>query len=171
MSGPSASVLVFEPLGPAELDAFQAMLTALGSKRTGDRFWVRDALVLGDSPGEASEAEERPFSAFVGRFPGETYDSEQIDFILRVFGRPAHVIDLVAFAGDPRDHRILGELCRRTTERLGGVVDFLGALRLPLAERTALTERGLVEDPDGGDFGDAAFMGAWLAHPSFHMIK
>lgn len=169
MSGPCASVLLFAPLGPAELDALWTTLTALGTARQGDRFWVRDTLALGGTL--AADGDEQPFSAVVGPFPGEYYDPEPIEFILRVFGRPFHVLDFIAFCSGPRNHRILGELCRWTTERFGGEVDFLGALRVAPAERAALLQAGLVEDPDGGDFGGAAFMRAWLAHPSFHMIK
>jgi hypothetical protein len=104
---------------------------------------------------------------------------------------PTGVVTVAAMCNDAADHRLLARLCLAICEETGGLVGFGGTLPFgPDLDGRVASYPLRVPNPAGlegvlfstsyettaGSFatthyGDAKLLHAWLACPTFHMIK
>jgi hypothetical protein len=129
--------------------------------------------------GGCYRGDSRPFALGLDVLNLE-YDEADLEDISRVIGFwPKRCIGIVAFQRDPRDQRILGEMCLALARRFHGIVDFGGAIVAPGTESELNFPRGQLFRWTGHSFpargpvshlADAKFMREWLGYPAFHML-
>jgi Family of unknown function (DUF6368) len=173
MAGPHACVLLPEPLTVEEQSR---ILVELATHIDGGDFSIDGCSF---------------WLTFDEDYPGEFEDlaAEGLSTILG--WKPRGVVGFGANCNGDRDHELLAELCIRFAERLGGIIDFGGPLRIgpDLSGATPVSARR-IESPEGlpgvlyatsyeirpgrcgtCHYGDATFLRGFLRHPSFRMVK
>jgi Family of unknown function (DUF6368) len=148
MAGPCVSVYVPHKPSPAEELRVRGMIHAIASTLRGDDFWIA----------------QRPF--FV-RFHEPVEDAAA----LVIDGwSPTGAISFCAMCDEGIDHLFLGMLCHRTAQLLGGVI--------ALDDVAALTRDPSVLSYDGarplkghGYIVRPEFLGNWMGHPDFRLVK
>lgn len=201
MGGPSASVLLPRSLNDQDHAAIRELIVAMSRQDLGnhplgpDAFWVCDT----HPAGGRYLGSGRSFAVNCGS-PSH-FDVAELARIETGFGfAPAAEVTVSAFCNDDEDHRILGEFCTRLAEKLGGIVDFNGALLPPIPVGRLVVDfvdlewrqvetdflrmiaglpgllLGISYEPQPGrewvhHIGDVAFLKAWLGHPNFRMVK
>lgn len=134
----------------------------------------------------------RPFLSTIGPEYPEALTDVVESGLPRLLGwTPRAVVTVAAMCNDAEDHRLLGRLCLALCEATGGIVAFGGALPFgPDVEGLAPSSPLRVTNPGGlagvllvasyetvsgalatTHYGDASLLRAWLAQPTFHMIK
>lgn len=176
MAGPTASLLLPALSSEERRTRIRREVERNANLLDGDDFWV----------------EGRPFILSFG----EEYEGELNDIIEAglpsVLGwRPQDLLRLAAMCNDPVDHRILAQLLLRLAQILGGVIDFGGSvLPEPSLDGPTPSLPARVEAPAGlagvvfatsyaieagrygtCQYGDPAFLEAWLQHSTFRMVK
>lgn len=148
MAGPCVSVYVPRKPSAAEELRVRGMIHAIASTVRGDDFWVA----------------QRPF--FV-RF----HEPEDGIAALVIDGwSPQGVISYCAMSNDAVDHMLLGMLCHRSAQLLDGVIA-LGDLAALTRDPAVLTFDGARPVKDHGYLVRAEFLGHWMAHPDFRLVK
>jgi hypothetical protein len=148
MAGPCASVYLPRKPSAAEELRVRGMIHAIASTVRGDDFWIA----------------QRPF--FV-RF----HDPEAEVAGLVIDGwSPKGVISYCAMCNDGIDHLFLGMLCHRSAQLLEGVIalDDLAALTRDLS---VLTYGGTRPIKGHGYIVRPEFLGYWMGHPEFRLMK
>jgi hypothetical protein len=176
VAGPTASVLFV--VGETEAAELVRRARSACGRTSGDdgQFWV----------------EGRPFVVTIGPEYPEMLTEVVQSGLPRVLGwTPSGVVTVAAMCNGPEDHRLLAQLCLALCQETGGVVDFGGTLPFgPDVEGSAAAYPSSTANPAGlqgvlfstsyetmaGSFatthyGDADLLRAWLAHPTFHMVK
>jgi hypothetical protein len=135
MGGPSASVLLREPLSASQIGQINETIRAISSHIVPGNgyhcdFWVSDLRPLGGSYVGAGKPLGLSFYGPDG--PMETivqWDSARMPVFVAEFGFvPQQEVSLAAFCNDREDHAILGRLTLYVAELIGGLVDFNGAI-------------------------------------------
>lgn len=173
MGGPGAAILLRSRLDPGLIGRVHRVIAQSATRVSGEDFYIGDA----------------PFCVGFGpEYPEELEDVEN-EGVPAAFGwTPRDVVVFAAMCGRPSDHRALAALCIRAAVVLDGIVDFGGGLLdLPSLYTTPGLHTDHVEGLDGALFvtsylgpsarrivthySDAVFLGAWMEHPKFRMVK
>jgi hypothetical protein len=199
MAGPSASVLLREQLTYSQEVGLREYINAV-SEHDLDKSPSLDDFSVGDtrSVGGGYSGGGRPFSLSTGLQPD--WELEQLLQVHAEFGfLPVDELLVIAFCNGDQDHRILGELCVWLVERMGGIINFGGALWPPVPASAGIDflhadwrqvepyfqemvmgmpgrVSGLGYETQSGrqwviHVADAVFARAWLDHPRFRMVK
>lgn len=193
MSGPAASLLLFDALTDAQWQDTVRLLERFSSpvEQRPDGsvdFWIRDGRPFGAGDVTCSG---NPFSLL----PEDGSALEDYDF--GALGRtPVQELVVSAACTGPDNHRLLGCLAASLARRFDALIDCNGLLGYPYTihretpeqEAAGLTAaRALVGVLDGtvlevpyrtyddgvwySHVADPAFLESWLRHPDFRMIK
>ncbi|MES2638383.1 MAG: DUF6368 family protein [Myxococcota bacterium] len=172
MSGPAAAILLPAPLDAAQIAAVRHSILGVAEVVDGENFWIQG----------------QPFTAaFAPDYPGELEDIAGDGLPLVLGWVPRGTLTVIARCGGSTNHRLLGGLCLRLCQLLGGVVDFGGTLtvgpvldgatrsaplRVPLLGGALYATTYAIEDHRYGTahYGDARFLEGWLEHPRFRMV-
>jgi len=162
MAGPAASILLRNPIDLDKKAQIRTYISDRSEVVDGDDFWI----------------DGRPFVVIFGEeYHGELDEyREQLQDVLP--WKPTDIFSLIAMCNQPRDHRLLGELCLHFCGQLDGLIDFGGDTGIsPTGNRKF---RGLLlrvpYDTAAGhqafcQCGDAAFLEWYLTQPDFKMVK
>lgn len=165
MAGPTCSVLSSTHCAPK--DIVDELVRVCGDIDGQNSFLVRDTRAIGG----LYEGDGRPFIWFT-----EPREPDECSLITIALGFvPIQNIGLGAMCNQSIDHQILGEMALWLAERIGGFVDLGGsALAIPL-EIPGKIARIPYETASGWQseylIMDQVALRAWLACPSFAMVK
>jgi len=148
MAGPCVSVYLPRKPSAAEELRVRGMIHAISSTVRGDDFWIA----------------QRPF--FV-RF----HDPEEDAAELMIGGwSPKGVVSYCAMCNDNLDHLFLGMLCHRTAQLLEGMIE-LGDVSALTRDPSVLTFDGARPVKGHGYIVRPEFLGYWMSHPEFRLVK
>lgn len=148
MAGPCLSVFTPQRPSPDDEAEIRVLVAAMASKVDGDDFWIAG----------------RPF--FV-----KFRDPEAEDQALDLGGwSPEGEVSACAMCNDPVDHILLGTVCCRAAEILGGLIA-LGDLSIVTRDPSVLTFDGRFVVEGYGYFATPAFLANWMASPEFRLMK
>ncbi|PXX63899.1 hypothetical protein DFR70_10581 [Nocardia tenerifensis] len=189
MAGPTAGVLLRDPIDEQTLDRLMSLAFLPSGTWSGD-WYIEDPAALG-MPAELAQAG----AVGVGlRQPsGLPALTEALGFT------PPLEIAVWMWCNQDVDHRMLGYLCLAFAIQYDGLVDFYGRINTPpsgfvvtgmnerqrraeldseiarrvrrLPGRLYLVNYGSRTNPRYSHIGDAVFTEGWLRHPRFRMIK
>jgi hypothetical protein len=126
----------------------RAVIDSITSTVEGDDFWVasRPFFVCFDEPGE-----------------------EERDLLLDGW-RPKGVVSYCAMCNDQSDHVLLAMLCYRTAQLLGGLIA-LDDISKITQDPSVLTFDGRRPVQGYGYVVHPEFLGNWMSHPDFRLVK
>ncbi|PHR98978.1 MAG: hypothetical protein COA78_25505 [Blastopirellula sp.] len=156
MAGPTASVIIREPLSAEQRSKVADLVSSKASQVEGMDFWVND----------------RPFLWSIGEdYPGELAEEDLSELI---GWQPQDQVIFAAMCNDQVDHRILAELCIEVARLLDGLVDFggwLGDLEPSDVGQLWASPYESISGPVFSHLGTPEFLAWWLKQPNFRMVK
>ncbi|MEV7675827.1 DUF6368 family protein [Streptomyces sp. NPDC088752] len=146
MSGPTLVIELAEPLSPAVLGEFRALMVGLSS----------------------SFDEKRPGVGDEGLFEAEHADEPEVEAVLGF--RPTHAVNVSACCNGGIDHVATALLTAAVMDVIGGVA------KAELLDGQVPVVAGLpgvlgIADDDWTVLGTAEFLRAWAGHPAFRLLK
>ncbi|MER6627481.1 DUF6368 family protein [Streptomyces sp. NPDC000987] len=179
MSGPTLVIELAEPLSPAALRRFRALMVGLSSHFEERRPWFFDVNVPAERLGVQDKREEdsrRPFLVYLmgpgvgdeSLFGAEHADEPEVEAVLGF--RPTHAVNVSAGCNREIDHVATTLLTAAVMDVIGGVA------KAELLNGQASVVAGLpgmlgIADDDSTALGTPEFLRAWAAHPAFRLVK
>lgn len=148
MAGPCTTVLTPQPISIEEQSRIRDYIDAIANIVDGNDFWVSG----------------RPF--FINF--DETDEQKNVELDNWV---PQGMVGYCAMCNSHCDHVLLASLAFKTADMLDGVISLNGNLSQLTQDPFILTLEGRITVPDYGDYVTVRFMGEWLSHPEFRLIK
>jgi hypothetical protein len=148
MAGPCCTILLPTPVSPSGELQIRAVVDAVASSVEGNDFWIAGM----------------PFSMGFGE-PDEDERSLSLDG-----WRPEGAVTFCAMCDGRSDHVLLAMLCGRSAEILGGRIA-LGDLSLLTDDASVLTFDRQRPIAGHGYVVSPKFLGHWMSHPDFCLVK
>ncbi|MEU6223046.1 DUF6368 family protein [Streptomyces sp. NPDC047042] len=179
MSGPTLVIDLAEPLSPAALREFRALMVGLSSHFAAKRPGFFDVNVPVERVGVEHGREEdgrRPFLVYLmgpgvgdeSLFEAEHADEAEVEALLGF--RPTHAVNVSACCNRGIDHVATAMLTAAVMDVVGGVAK----AELPDGQASvAANLPGVLGITDDGwtVLGTAEFLRAWAGHPAFRLVK
>lgn len=148
MAGPCVQIYLPKTLSPAEEARVRTVIQAIASAVKGDDFWIA----------------QRPFFM---RF--RDIDEEAASLVLDGWS-PKGIVSYCAMCNDACDHVLLAMLCCRTAQVLGGMIA-LDDISTITSDPSVLTFDGARPIEGYGYIVRPEFLGHWMGHPDFRLLK
>ncbi|WP_324785184.1 DUF6368 family protein [Streptomyces sp. H51] len=179
MSGPTLVIELAEPLSPAALRRFRALMVGLSSHFEERRPWFFDVNVSAERLGVQDDWKDdshRPFLVYLmgpgvgdeSTFEAEHADEPEVEAVLCF--RPTHAVNVSASCNREIDHVVTALLTAAVMDVIGGVAN------AELLDGQAPVVAGLpgvlgIADDGWTALGTAEFLRAWAGHPAFRLVK
>lgn len=179
MSGPTLAIELAEPVSPAVLREFRALMVGLSSHFEEKRPGYFDVNVPAERLGVEDRREadrRRPFLVYLmgpgvgdeDTFEAEHLDEPQVEAVLGF--RPTHAVNVSARCDRGIDHVATALLTAAVMDVIGGVA------KAELLDGQASAVAGLpgalgIADEDCAVLGTAEFLRAWVGQPGFRLVK
>ena len=148
MAGPCTRIFVPRQPSPSDERRVRALIDSIANAVEGDDFWVagRPFFVAFDEP-----------------------DDDERDLVLDGW-KPEGVVSYCAMCNDPCDHVLLAMLSHRTAQLLGGLIS-LDDISMITSDPSVLTFDGRRPVEGYGYIVHPEFLGYWMSHPDFRLVK
>ncbi|MDX1486905.1 MAG: DUF6368 family protein [Acidiferrobacterales bacterium] len=148
MAGPCSRIFIPRKISSSDESRVRSVIDSIASKVEGSDFWIagRPFFVDFDEP----EEDER-------------------DLVLDGW-RPEGVVSFCAMCNDQCDHVFLAMLCYRTAELLEGLIA-LDDISTITRDPSVLTFDGRRPIKGYGYIVHSQFLGYWMSHPDFRLVK
>lgn len=148
MAGPCVDVLVRRPISSSDESQVRSLIEAIAGSVESDDFWVAN----------------QPFT--VGF---EEPESETGELVLDGW-KPRGVVSYCAMCNGNCDHILLALICHRTAQLLDGFI-VLGDISAITSDPSVLTFDGVRPVEGYGYIVRPQFLGYWMSHPEFRLLK
>ena len=148
MAGPCLDVYLPRELSQSDESQIRELIGSISNAVDGDSFWVAN----------------QPFMVRFGELEHE-------DRALILDGwTPKAVASFCAMCNSICDHVLLATICHRTAQLLNGMI-VLGDISTITHDPSVLTFEGTRPIQDYGYIVRPEFLGYWLGHPDFRLVK
>lgn len=148
MAGPCIDILIRRELSTSDELRVRALIESISSKQDGDDFWIAN----------------QPFIVHFGE-----PDPEIRTLVLDGWS-PRGIVSYCAMCNSACDHVLLAMLCHRTAQLLDGMIE-LGDISTITKDPSVLTFDGTRPVADHGYVVNPNFLGYWMSHPEFRLLK
>ena len=148
MAGPCIAILTQRTLSSTDEKAIRSFIESISSSMDGDDFWIAN-------------------QPFMVRF--EEPEPEARELVLDGWS-PGGVVSYCAMCNSDCDHVLLAMLGHRTAQLLDGLID-LGDISTITDDPSVLTFDGVRPIDGGGYIVRPEFLGYWMSHPEFRLLK
>lgn len=148
MAGPCCTIFVPREISPSDELRIRAVIDCVASKVEGNDFWISG----------------KPFFVHF-----EVPDEDQRELVLDGWS-PKGVVSYCAMCNDQCDHVLLAMLCYRTAELLEGLIG-LDNISMITKDPSVLTFDGRHPIEGYGYVVHPQFLGYWMSHPDFRLVK
>lgn len=148
MAGPCVDIFVPRKISSSDEMSVRAVIESISSDVEGNDFWIA----------------KRPFLVQFGQ-----PEPEAAALILNGW-HPEGTVSFCAMTNTNSDHVLLAVLCYRTAQLLDGLI-VLDDISTITKDQSVLTFDGTRPIDDYGYIVSPDFLGNWLSHPEFRLLK